>query len=87
MKKTYTAPVMLAENFRLSDRIAAGCSPDALVNLRNGEACEKEYMEGTNINIFMQTNGDCWIWYDPNDPPSDQPCYHAPTSAWKYFSS
>lgn len=85
MKKAYTAPVMLTENFRLNDRIAAGCAE--MCNYADGGSCEtiNDYIAGTGVKVFLPENGDCWIWYDAES--DDFLCYHAPVGQPSYFGS
>lgn len=85
MKKAYKAPEMLVENFRLSDRIAAGC--EGIMNYSQPYTCETEedYIPGTGVKVFIADNTDCWIWYDENS--DDFLCYHAPQGNPSYFQS
>ncbi|MBQ9832763.1 MAG: hypothetical protein IJO48_03425 [Clostridia bacterium] len=86
MKKAYTAPTVLVENFKLSEHIAASCAE--IVNHADGVSCipKDEYMAGTGVYVFMSTNPSCYIWYDSGMDQGDLPCYHQP-SGWNYFQS
>ena len=85
MKKAYKAPTMLVENFRLSDRIAASC--EGLMNLSDPYSCEtiEDYVAGTGVKVFLQENGECWIWYEEGN--ENFLCYHAPQGQPSYFQS
>ena len=82
MKKTYTKPEIIFEDFTASTNIAAGCEGPAV-----GHAKDSCFIQGTgNIRIFDDGMNQCEYTPFPGDP-YDGYCYHTPTDSNNLFNS
>lgn len=83
MKKTYSKPEIMFENFSLSTNIAAGC--ELTTNLPSVNECGYPTRGG---NVFLVTITGCT--YTPPEDSDDMYngfCYHTPAETNNLFSS
>lgn len=79
MKKTYSAPEILFEDFALSSSISAGCE----FKTRNQTQGSCGYPT-RNGNVFIDANTGC----DYHEPDvNDSLCYHVPNEYANIFNS
>lgn len=82
MKKKYSKPEILFENFSLSVNIAGNCGHDT--SLQNeAMSCGLEY--GGDVIFLVDMNG-CKDQFDTDDGSSGI-CYHNPTDTTRLFNS
>lgn len=82
MKKKYEKPMILIENFSLSETIAAGC--DVKVETQNSGQCGLEFGAQT---IFLVDVQGCTKKYTVDDGSFNGLCYHNPTDSTNLFNS
>ena len=87
MKKTYSKPSILIENFALSTNIAANC--DKPFNLQVQFVCGIPNDSGVpGMDIFDPTlGGSCVFPGDGDSAIYDGFCYHIPTETNELFNS
>ena len=86
MKKQYEKPMVIVENFVLSDAVAGSCKID--VGFGDGgvgaaNTCgypDPDY----GIMLFNDIHGPCEAQWDDGD---DKGCYHIPVDGAQYFGS
>ena len=86
MKKAYSKPVIVFEDFSLTTSIAGDC--ERLVGNPSKGTCGIPGSGG--INVFSSTvtgTSGCTIWDSDNDDVYDGFCYHVPTEAYTLFNS
>ena len=93
MKKTYSKPEIMFEDFTMSESIAIGCEKIANQTLY---ACQYDYGKGSKKkNIFAETYGCTYTatvrWdeelQDFIDDRHDSLCYHVPFETNNLFTS
>ena len=89
MKKAYTKPEIIFEDFTLSTNIAAGC--EIIVNYARYE-CQYEVGRGSNKkNVFADADGCEYsqgVVYEADGTPSyNGICYHVPIESNNLFMS
>ena len=82
MKKTYTKPEILFEDFTMSANIAAGCEEKNDVHL--ADACGWKWGKST---IFTESVTGCKKKVVDGDPAYNGVCYHNPSSDYNLFNS
>lgn len=83
MKKAYTKPDVMFENFSLSTSIAGACERNT--HLPSEGACGYEW--GNGYIIFGTGMTGCVLQQSLNQPTPDGFCYHNPTDSNNLFSS
>ncbi len=86
MKKVYTKPEILFEDFSLSDSIAMGCAQK--INSPHGwiaNSCGYEFAPG--MKIFTEKVSGCDIKIVDGSDQFNGICYHVPTDANSLFNS
>ena len=86
MKKAYTKPMLIAEDFRLSQSVAYGCIAlgDSVANHRTASACSYQ-MPGGGVTLFYDTANGCDATYIGDAPTYD--CYNGPSDNFQLFAS
>lgn len=83
MKKRYTAPEILFEDFSISTNIAAGCEEKS--NLPSYNSCGLKWGKKT---LFTDELAVCTTKFSAvEDSPFDGLCYHNPNSDYNLFNS
>lgn len=82
MKKAYTAPEIMFEDFTISTNIAAGC--EAKSDLQAGGRCGFKW--GKKIIFVDETTG-CSVEVVSGDGNYDGLCYHNPSEDYNVFNS
>ena len=82
MKKTYTKPEIVFENFSLSTGIAAGCEESTSLHL--GGECGIKWGKGT---IFLEGINGCLTKIVDGDSAYNGLCYHNPDASYNVFNS
>ena len=83
MKKQYTKPEIMFEDFSLTENIASGC--EIIVPTPNGGTCGYKYEGGNGSKMFTNSVGDCDVKVD--DDEKNGFCYHDPISNNNLFNS
>lgn len=85
MRKTYTKPEIMFEDFSLCSSIAAGC--EIIVDGPNSGNCGYAYEGGGGQTLFTELAGTkvCNIAID--DDESNGFCYHVPVESNNLFNS
>lgn len=84
MKKTYTKPVIMFEDFSLSASIAAGC--ERIIDTKSVDICGVPGSGG--VMVFNPgPSSDCEFPGDGDKFKYDGFCYHVPESGPNLFSS
>ena len=78
MKKAYSTPEIIFENFAMSTSVAAGCEKIALN--------DKGEVQWGTLKIFTQTM-DCRDQIIEGDDQYNKLCYHNPTDNYNVFYS
>jgi hypothetical protein len=81
MKKAYSKPEILFEDFSVSSSIATGC---AVISNNNVYDCKVTMPFGEDVSITLFAKGSCEYGY-PGD--YDNICYHVPTVSWNIYTS
>lgn len=81
MKKIYSKPEILFEDFSMSDSIAAGC--EVTTDLQNAGNCGYKFGKGT---VFLDTVQACTYKVTDGDA-YDGFCYHNPSVTYNLFNS
>lgn len=86
MKRIYSKPDIMFEDFTLSTSIAAGC---AITNpVQTQDVCAVRWnMGGDYINIFNSGVGACDPQFSPIFSENDSICYHNPSDENRLFNS
>lgn len=79
MKRQYTAPDILFEDFSLSESIAAGC--EFITDNQTEGSCGYSTRNGV---IFMESVSGC-KYHEPDN--NDSLCYHVPNEYANIFNS
>lgn len=83
MKKVYSKPEIVFEDFTLSTSIAGGC--EIRTNTPSAGACGYPYEGGGGQTLFTNAVGDCQIKMD--DDVNNGFCYHVPIDSNNIFNS
>ncbi len=81
MKKAYSKPEIMFEDFSLSVNVAAGCEE----KIHNSAAGTCAYVGSGGIIVFTDTMTACV--FTPSDGQWDGFCYHVPTEGNNLFNS
>ena len=84
MKKEYTKPIIVFENFTLSTSIAANCDRHVSTQVQNVCAIEGS---APGLGVFSGTIAGCAINWQEEWGPYDGYCYHVPTPGFNLFHS
>ena len=83
MKKEYTKPQIMFEDFTLSTNIAAGCEHQNVLPTNGTQGCGMAY---GNLVIFVDTNA-CDLSVGRDDGEYGGICYHVPADQGNVFTS
>ena len=86
MKKAYSKPQILFDDFELAQDIAAGC--EAIANHAMNQCAWNDPFTG--VSVFVKSIDACDITPQENDPevsPYDSLCYHVPSETYNLFTS
>ena len=84
MKKLYTKPEIMFDDFTLSTNIAAGCEEKRVTHAKDEYGCGYKLNDRFNEVVFTSING-CNTPYD--DGEYNQLCYHTPEESFNLFTS
>ncbi|MBE5956523.1 MAG: hypothetical protein E7253_08725 [Lachnospiraceae bacterium] len=87
MKKEYTKPVIILENFSMTQSIAHNCGEALdfdLATLKYKSTCGWD--DGSGNIIFTSSNSGC-AFPDDTDSPEDLVCYNNPSGGYNIFNS
>ena len=85
MKKTYSKPSVVIENFTLSTNVAGDCEKP--FNLQAQFVCGIPDDNGVGMNIFDPSKGGSCVIPGEDDAKFDGFCYHIPTETNELFNS
>lgn len=84
MKREYTKPIVVFEDFTLSTNIAGDC--EVKTNLQNKDGCGWVPHDRWTLGvIFASATTGCEI--TPSDAGYDTLCYHVPSESYNLFNS
>ena len=84
MKKQYTKPEIMFEDFSLTENIASGC--EIIVPTPNSGKCGYAYEGGNGATMFTTTVTGCED-IQVDDDEANGFCYHDPISSNNLFNS
>lgn len=86
MKKTYSKPQIVIENFTLSTNVAGDCEQP--YTLQAQFICAIPDTSGAGLNLFSTAfSGDCNVDGNGNTATYDGFCYHIPSEKNQLFNS
>lgn len=83
MKKLYSKPEIMFENFSMSVNLAAGC--EVITKLQGENACGYKPDRWTGPTLFNKPENGCVT--TPEDTPYNSICYDTPTQDYNLFTS